>query len=276
MLAAKHLILLAAAVVVVAGGTWRVVSSLNAGQTIGVQGGFVTKLPSLKGKSPKEIEAITQRLLNANTARYVRYAHLLSKKFVAEYGMHPTPQQAQLAYKAFHALREELNKANEALNQQMIAALPTPKPMTLQQEKEQYERRLKAEQKAIKEMEIPGPASPPGAPPGFVNMIVRGGAGKDSSEWNLGYNPATSNQFTGYSGHVRGHPQEGVIFIVVTSEVLTPHKSTRGGAWIAPRPIGGIAITAVHGNVIDFDSDSGVTGTFNMVTHQWTFNPAPG
>jgi hypothetical protein len=164
-----------------------------------------------------------------------------------------------------------LNKANEALNQQMIAALPTPKPMTLQQEKEQYERRLKAEQKAIKEMEIPGPFPLPAAPPGIIEY-----RSNVYSEWNLGYNPVTDNQFTGYSGHVRGHPQEGVIFIWVISQSLTPHKSTRGGEWIAPRPIGGIAITAVHGNVIYFDSDSGVTGTFNMVTHQWTFNPAPG
>jgi hypothetical protein len=92
MLAAKHLILLAAAVVVVAGGTWRVVSSLNAGQTIGVQGGFVTKLPSLKGKSPKEIEAITQRLLNANKVQYLRDIRLLSKQFIAKYGHHPSLQ----------------------------------------------------------------------------------------------------------------------------------------------------------------------------------------
>lgn len=41
------------------------------------------------------------------------------------------------------------------------------------------------------------------------------------------------------------------------------------GMWICPEAIGLIQITGVSGQVIKFQSNSGITGTFNFATHQW-------
>ncbi|MDA8145553.1 MAG: hypothetical protein M0Z27_05785, partial [Thermaerobacter sp.] len=85
-------------------------------------------------------------------------------------------------------------------------------------------------------------------------------------EWDLGYNPNSGNDRLAWAGSLKSDPRKGAILIWANPGITTK----RGGLWVAPKPIGAITMTAVHGNIIYFKSASGTTGSYNMLTHQWT------
>ncbi|AFM42920.1 hypothetical protein Desaci_4055 [Desulfosporosinus acidiphilus SJ4] len=90
--------------------------------------------------------------------------------------------------------------------------------------------------------------------------IVGDKPNNEQRSWNPSY---------AYSGSFKDNPKQGFIGTFVMNGASDHSWS---GNWKTPQLWGSVRITNVTGSVISFNSDSGVTGTFDLETHEWKTN----
>jgi len=93
---------------------------------------------------------------------------------------------------------------------------------------------------------------------------------KVSELWIVGdkpnYNQYSWNPYYAYSGSLEDNPNQGIIGTFVMNGAS---DTSTTGVWSTPELWGSVSITNITGNIIDFTTDSGVKGTFNLETHEW-------
>jgi len=80
----------------------------------------------------------------------------------------------------------------------------------------------------------------------------------DTKSWNSAY---------AFSGNFKDNTNQGVIGTFVLNGASDKNWS---GEWKTPGLWGSVTITNVVGDIISFNTENGVTGTFNFDTHVWT------
>lgn len=102
-----------------------------------------------------------------------------------------------------------------------------------------------------------------------IGWLVNGPL-KVSELWITGdkpnYEHRSWNTSYAYSGSLKENPQQGIIGTFVMNGASDPSWS---GNWKTPQLWGSVKITNITGEIVEFDTESGIKGTFNLTTHEW-------
>ena len=93
--------------------------------------------------------------------------------------------------------------------------------------------------------------------------------------WRVGDKPSSDQVIWdpsfAYSGSLKANTKQGFIATyIMDGEVdQVADNATWAGYWSTPQLWGAVTITNVVGDIVSFSTESGVNGTFNLITHAW-------